>query len=76
MTIAAMKTWKKPKPCWCSGYWFPHRKASGTCEHNPDVIQVAHLLADRLGMTEDERLDLIVDVAWSNPGIPSTECTF
>lgn len=21
--------------CWCGGYWFPHRKAGGACDHSP-----------------------------------------
>lgn len=22
----------KPKPCWCDGYWFPHRMSGGSCK--------------------------------------------
>lgn len=25
---------KKPKPCHCDGYWFPHRLSSGKCKYD------------------------------------------
>lgn len=26
---------KRGRPvCWCTGYWFPHRKGGGACEHS------------------------------------------
>lgn len=33
LTVAQLG--KRPKPCWCGGYWFPHRKGGGACEHSP-----------------------------------------
>lgn len=29
-----MKNKIKIKPCWCDGYWFPHRKTGGRCKFN------------------------------------------
>lgn len=23
----------KPMPCWCDGYWFPHRVSGGCCKY-------------------------------------------
>jgi hypothetical protein len=33
-TIVALKSWQRPTPCWCGGYWFPHRIGGGACEHS------------------------------------------
>ena len=71
-----MKRWQRPTPCWCGGYWFPHRKTSGSCEHNPDIMVAANIVADRLGMTMDERIDLLASLAWDHPGIASKDCPF
>lgn len=32
-----LRRWKKT--CLCDGYWFPHRKNSKFCWHNPNVAQ-------------------------------------
>jgi hypothetical protein len=33
-TSVPLKRWQRPKPCWCTGYWFPHRTGGGACEHS------------------------------------------
>jgi len=32
--MARLQNWQRPTPCWCIGYWFPHRKCGGACEHS------------------------------------------
>lgn len=32
---------RKQITCLCDSYWFPHRKGSGWCIHNPNVEQFA-----------------------------------
>lgn len=32
--------------CWCGGYWFPHRKKSGACEHGSRADYYAARRAD------------------------------
>lgn len=30
-----MRLDKRGRPvCWCGGYWFPHRKGGGACDHS------------------------------------------
>lgn len=41
---------KKPYPCHCSGWWFPHRKACKGCDFGPPQDETA----------ERERLERIV----------------
>lgn len=33
-STAKSKNWQRPTPCWCTGYWFPHRIGGGACEHS------------------------------------------
>jgi hypothetical protein len=70
-----MTKWRKrPKPCHCGGYWFPHRKGSGACEHNgADAIR--HI-AKRLGLSPTETQEFFIDYALENPGKVSTTCPF
>ena len=71
-----MKKWERPRPCWCSGYWFPHRLTSGACEHNPKVGTQVRILAQRHGWTDEERLEAFIDLAFSTPGVLGKECPF
>lgn len=32
--VAKLHNWQRPRPCWCTGYWFPHRTGGGACEHS------------------------------------------
>jgi hypothetical protein len=45
---------KRPKPCWCGGYWFPHRKGGGACEHSP---RADYYIALRYGATQSEAME-------------------
>lgn len=67
---------KKPKPCWCSGYWFPHRTKSGACEHNPNRMAAAKILAKRHSLSSEETMELLVELAWETPGIVTVHCPF
>ncbi len=42
--------------CGCGGYWFPHRKGGGACEHSPtrDYHQ-----ALRAGLPQNEAMQLL-----------------
>jgi hypothetical protein len=71
-----MKNHHRPKPCWCSGYWFPHRTGSGACIHNPNVMAAAKLICLRLGLAQDETMDVMAGAAFDDPGIVSSECPF
>lgn len=42
--------------CGCMGYWFPHRKGGGACEHSP---RVDYYLALRADVPEGEALQLL-----------------
>ena len=66
----------RPRPCWCSGYWFPHRLTSGACVSNPKIGTVVRILAARHKWTDSEILDALAELAFDTPGIPSTECPF
>lgn len=48
--------WQRPKPCWCGGYWFPHRKGGGACHHSP---RSDYYLALRAGVPEREAMQLL-----------------
>ncbi len=42
--------------CDCSGYWFPHRRGGGACEHSP---RADYYLALRQGLPWWEALSLL-----------------
>jgi hypothetical protein len=42
--------------CWCVGYWFPHRKTSGACDHSS---RVDYYRAVRAGLPDDECMALL-----------------
>jgi len=63
-----MKRWERPKPCWCGGYWFPHRVGSGACIHNPNQLRARVLLAQRQGL---DVMEAVIDYVWDTPGILS-----
>jgi hypothetical protein len=52
--------------CTCSGYWFPHRKGGGACDHSK--TRDIHL-AIRYGNTE-AYWEAFVSFAWEYPGKP------
>jgi hypothetical protein len=31
-----LRSWNRPRTCYCDGYCFPHMKAQGECRHSPD----------------------------------------
>ena len=66
--------WKRNRRliCWCTGYWFPHRRKSGSCTHNPN-LEV--FLARKSGV-KHAVLDVSIDNALNGPGVVSTECPF
>jgi len=59
--------------CWCSGYWFPHRKGGGACEHSKTRdIHLALRHGDQEGLAEAR-----VAHALDHPSKPTTEpCPF
>lgn len=72
-----MKKWQRPKPCWCSGYWFPHRKTGGACDHNPNQIKIIMLKAKRYGESSEATMDAIIDYILDRPEGPrGGECPF
>lgn len=46
--------------CWCTGYWFPHRKGGGACDHSKS--RDIHL-ARRRGDAE-MLLQAVVNFGW------------
>ena len=50
----------RPKPCWCMGYWFPHRTGGGCCESAPMTTQIRC----RAARTGEDALQLIADYLW------------
>lgn len=48
--------WQRPKPCWCGGYWFPHRKGGGACHYSP---RSDYYPALRAGVPEREAMQLL-----------------
>lgn len=72
-----LKRWERPKPCWCNGYWFPHRIKSGSCIHNPNYVNMIRILAKRYGLTNDEEWELIMEYSFNGHGIPANDkCPF
>jgi len=63
---------KKGRPiCHCGGYWFPHRKGGGACDHSK--TQLFHLALRR---GEDE-LDAFIEQAFFGQTKPHEgECPF
>lgn len=64
----------QPKPCWCGGYWFPHRKGGGACDHSKTRdIHLAIRYKDK-----DALADAIAGYAWDHPGkgVRSAPCPF
>lgn len=39
--LTRRKRKKNQITCWCDGYWFPHRKTGGWCNHNPNSYEFA-----------------------------------
>lgn len=50
--------------CWCSGYWFQHRKGGGACEHSK--TRDIHLAAR--AKDPSALLDALAEHAFDNPG--------
>jgi hypothetical protein len=72
-----MKKWQRPKPCWCSGYWFPHRKGGGACDHNPNEIKIIKLRAKQRNEHPDVTMNAIIDYIWDHKDGPRDgECPF
>jgi len=69
----SLDRWRRPKPCWCTGYWFPHRTGGGACEHSK--TREIHLA---IRVKDDEALlDALVAYHWDHPGKASTlPCPF
>lgn len=42
--------------CWCSGYWFPHRRTGGACVHSSRADYYA---ARRAGCSDAECMELL-----------------
>lgn len=42
--------------CWCRGYWFPHRRGGGACEHSP---RADYYTALRAGLSQAEAMALL-----------------
>lgn len=53
------------RPCQCAGYWFPHRKGGGACEHATDTVWQRAMLR-RYGPPET---DPDADIPWDIPGV-------
>lgn len=51
--------------CLCGGYDYPHRPGSPCCEANPAA---AYYRADRAGASEEDLMDLAIDLLWDSPG--------
>lgn len=52
------KAWKRNRrlKCVCGGYWFPHRKGSGACDHSS---RRDFYLAKRAGLSLKECQELL-----------------
>lgn len=46
----------REQKCLCSGYWFPHRKTGGACEHSTTA---SYHLARCAGLTHEEALETL-----------------
>ena len=55
------------KVCTCGGYPYPHRLMSRYCYDNP---QAPAAYIARAGATDEEVLDVSIDLALTNPGRP------
>lgn len=55
--------------CDCSGYWFPHRRTGGACEHGP---RSEFYLALRQGVSESEALALLWAIQIERLPVPTT----
>ena len=44
--------------CGCTGYWFPHRKTGGACEHGPPM-RVDYYRAMRQDVPAEEAMALL-----------------
>lgn len=66
----------RPRPCHCIGYWFPHRRGGGACEHS--TSRMYHLLR-RHGETDPEALLdawLEMVLASRERGLKNAPCPF
>lgn len=61
------------KLCNCGGYHYPHRPLSGYCHQHE---QAGSRLASREGSSDEEMMDIAVEIAWSDPGRKSKSCPF
>jgi hypothetical protein len=44
------------RKCTCGGYWFPHRKGGGACEHG---LRRDYYVGLRHGLTKEEAMQLL-----------------
>lgn len=58
-----MKRWERPRPCSCTGYWFPHRKGGGACEHS--TSRRWHLALRNKVQDPEELLEAYIEMIWS-----------
>lgn len=64
---------KRGRPvCWCTGYWFPHRKGGGACEHSK--TRDIHM-AIRMGCQE-LLTEALIAYRLKYPGTRSDVCPF
>lgn len=56
--------------CICGGYDYPHRPGSPCCESNPAST---YNRAMREGASDEELLDVAIDLLWDSPGKAMTE---
>lgn len=59
--------------CRCGGYHYEHRPGSPFCEHNP---MSAALLASRHGASNEEVLDIALEIVLTTRGRPALRCPF
>lgn len=54
MKVPAWRGWRNTRlKCLCGGYWFPHRKGGGACDHSP---RASYYLALRSGAMLSEAM--------------------
>lgn len=58
------------KLCQCGSYHYAHRPGSSFCEQNP---RAAYFHAMRAGASDEELLDILVELALTGPGKPLTK---
>ena len=52
--VPAWNRWRNTRmKCLCGGYWFPHRKGGGACDHSP---RASYYIALRSGATLSEAM--------------------